>query len=216
MNGDGVHKIPGSPFWYFKIKENGRWRSKSTKTTSYTEAKVIRRKALQDQEEGRLPQGDIARWPFQRAGSQYIQNAALRLQPSSLRKETSFLARPNKRFGRVPCERITATQIQQLQTEMKNDGCKNTYSNLVLGATVRVLRFAKVWRRIRDDVHRVSERDVEPVARVLEKEEKKRLFEIAKSNPNWATAHAAALIAASTTARGADLRCLRWSDVDLY
>jgi integrase len=36
------------------------------------------------------------------------------------------------------------------------------------------------------------------------------------TNPKWATAYAAALIAASTTSRGADLRSLRWSDVDLF
>jgi hypothetical protein len=67
---------------------------------------------------------------------------------------------------------------------MRNDGRKNTYNNLVLGATMRVLRFAKVWRRIRDDVTRLPEGDNKPVARVLQLQEKRRLFEVAKSNPN--------------------------------
>jgi integrase len=138
------------------------------------------------------------------------------LRATSLKKEAFFLVRPKKQFGRVACERITAMHIQQLQAAIRNDGCKNTYNNLVLGATSRVLRFAKVWRRIRDDVTRLPEGDSKPVARVLELEEKKRLFEVAKSNPNWTTAYAAALIAASTTARGADLRGLRWSDIDLF
>jgi hypothetical protein len=52
---------------------------------------------------------------------------------------------------------------------------------------VRVLRFAKVWRWIRDNVTRLPERDNKPVARVLELREKKRLFEVAKS-PNRTTA----------------------------
>jgi integrase len=99
---------------------------------------------------------------------------------------------------------------------MKGTGLKNSYNNLVLGATGRVLKHAKVWRRIRDDVKRLSEKDIKPVARVLEPEEKQRLFEFAKTNSNWATAYSAALIAASTTARGADLRSLRWSNVDLF
>jgi integrase len=216
MNGDGLHKIHGSPFWYYKIKENGRWRGISTKTASYTEAKRIRRNALQDQEEGRLPEGEIVRCPFERAASIYLQKAVMRLRPSSIKKEVSFLMRPKKLFGRLACEKITAMHIHQLQTEMKNDGRKNTYNNLVLGATMRVLRFAKVWRRIRDDVTRVSERDNKPVARVLKPEEKRQLFEVAKSNPSWATTYAAALIASSTTARGADLRGLVWSDIDLF
>ena len=99
---------------------------------------------------------------------------------------------------------------------MKNDGCKNTYNNLVLGATIRVLRFAKTWRRIRDEVTRLSERGNKPVARVLQPDEKKRLFVVARSNPNWTIVYAAALIAASTSARAADLRGLRWSDIDLF
>jgi integrase len=216
MRGDGLFRIPKSPFWYYKLKENGRWRGVSTKTKNYQDAKRFRRKALQDQEEGRLPEGEIAGWPFERAALQYVQKASTRLRPNSLKKELSFLMRPKKSFGRVPCERITATHIHELQAEMKNGGCKNTYNNLVLGTTIRVLRFAKTWRRIRDDVTRLSERDNEPVARVLQPDEKKRLFVVARSNPNWTTVYAAALIAASTSARAADLRGLRWSDIDLF
>jgi integrase len=159
----------------------------------------------------------LPRWPFERAASHYLRtSAALRLRANSLKKEATFLTRPTKLFGAVACERITATEIQQLQGEIKGARLKNTYNNLVLGATARVLKHAKVWRRIRDDVKRLSEKDIKPVARVLEPEEKRRLFEVAKSNPNWTTAYAAALIAASTTARGADLRGLRWSNVDLF
>jgi integrase len=217
MKGDGLHRIPRSRFWYYKIKVNGRWHSVSTKTTSYQEAKRKRHDALEDQKDGRLPDGEIARWPFERAASHYLQTeAALRLRASSLKKEAFFLVRPTQLFGHVPCEEITVANIKQLQAKMKNAGLKNTYNNLVLGATGRVLKLAKVWRRIRDYVKRLSEKENKPVARVLEPEEKRRLFDVAKANPNWITTYAAALIAASTTARGADLRGLRWSDVDLF
>jgi integrase len=216
MRGDGLFRIPKSPFWYYRLKESGRWRGISTKTTSYQDAKRLRRKALQDQEEGRLPDGEIARWPFERAAAQYLRKVAMRLRPNSVKKEAFFLVRPKKQFGRVACEQMNAMHIQQLQAAIRNDGRKNTYNNLVLGATVRVLRFAKVWQRIRDDVTRLPERDNKPVARVLELQEKKRLFEVAKSNPNWTTSYAAALIATGTTARGGDLRGLRWSDIDLF
>ena len=217
MKGDGLHRISRSKFWYYKIKVNGRWHSVSTKTTSYQEAKRKRSDALKAQEDGCLPEGEIARWPFERAASHYLRtNAALRLRDNSLKKEATFLARPTKLFGAVACERITAAHIQQLQAEMKGTGLKNTYNNLILGAARRVLKHAKVWRRIRDDVKRLSEKDIKPVPRVLEPEEKRRLFEVAKTNPNWTTAYAAALIANSTTARGADLRSLRWSNVDLF
>jgi integrase len=217
MRGDGLHRIPRSKFWYFKVKRNGRWRSVSSKTTSYQEAQRKRAEALKAQEDGCLPEGEIARWPFERAAAHYLRtNAGLRLRASSLKKEASFLVRATRLLGILACERITAAHIQQLQGEIKGAGLKNTYNNLVFGATGRVLKHAKVWRRIRDDVKRLSEKDIKPVARVLEPEEKRRLFEVAKSNYNWTAAYAAALIAASTTARGADLRGLRWSNVDLF
>ena len=52
----------------------------------------------------------------------------------------------------------------------------------------------------------LSERDIKPVARVLQPERKEAaLSRLPGSNPNWTVAYAAALIAANTTARGADL-----------
>ena len=130
-----------------------------------------------------MPDGEIARWPFERAANQYLRKVAMRLRPNSFKKEAFFLVRPKKQFGRVACELLNATHIQQLQAAIRNDGRKNTYNNLVLGATVRVLRFAKVWRRIRDDVTRLPERDNKPVARVLELREKKRLRSESHSTP---------------------------------
>jgi hypothetical protein len=112
MSGDGLYKIPKSPFWYFKLKENGRWRGVSTKTRNYADAKRKRSKVLQDQEEGRWPTGEIARWPFERAASQYILKADMRLRPGSIKKELSFLVRPKKSFGHIACELITATNCR--------------------------------------------------------------------------------------------------------
>ena len=98
---------------------------------------------------------------------------------------------------------------------MKAAQRQNTYINLVMGATARVLKFAKVWRRIEDDVSRLPERK-SPVARVLSPEQKKKLFDVAATNLNWTSAYAATLISANTTARGCDLRTLRWPDVDWF
>jgi hypothetical protein len=91
--------------------------------------------------------------------------------------------RPIRAFGTVPCEKIAAANIQRLQAEMKGSGCKGSYVNLVVGATGRVLRFAKTWRRIRDEVIRLPER-TKPVASVLTPEQKARRFQVAASNPN--------------------------------
>jgi integrase len=98
---------------------------------------------------------------------------------------------------------------------MKDEGLQSSYINLVIGATSRALRFAKTWRKIRDDVSRLRERPPS-IARVLNAEQKARLFQIAANEPRWVVAYAAALIAANTASRAADLRSFRWSDVDLF
>ena len=201
MRGDGLYRRPGSPYWYTKLRINGRWREISTKKRKYGEAKSERKKLIQDQDEGRLPEGQLAGWAFERVAHQYLQAASIRLRPSSLKKERFFLVRPIREFGSLHCEKITAASIRQLQMNMKEGGCQNSYINLVTGATARVLRFSKTWRRIQDDVNRLPERAM-PIARVLTVEEKARLFGVAARNPDWMVAYTAALIAVSTTTFG--------------
>jgi integrase len=215
MRGDGLYKRPGSPFRYFKLKStNGRWREISTREKNYLEAKRKRRRAIQDQEDGKWPDGELARLPFGVVVDRYLEIAATRLRPSSRRKEAFFLVRPTRLFGSLACEKITGLNVQQLQASMKEDGCHNSYINLVVSAAARVLRLAKTWRRIQDDVHRLRER-VPPPRRVLAPEQKVMLFKVAATNPEWTVAYAAGLIAANTTMRGCDLRGLQRSDVDL-
>jgi integrase len=98
---------------------------------------------------------------------------------------------------------------------MKDGGCRDSYNNLVFGAASRVLRFAKVWKRLESEVKRIRER-AKPAGRVLTQQEESRLFQVASSKPGWVVAYAAGLIAASTTCRGCELKALKWKDVDLF
>ena len=52
MRGDGIYKRPGSPYWYFKLKLQGRWKEFSTKTENYHEARRRRKKAHDELEAG--------------------------------------------------------------------------------------------------------------------------------------------------------------------
>lgn len=54
------------------------------------------------------------------------------------------------------------------------------------------------------------------VGRVLTREQKELLFQVAGSRGAWMVAHCAAALAASTTCRGVELKNLRWRDVDLF
>jgi hypothetical protein len=144
MRGDGVYKGPGSPYWYYKLKDNSRWHEISTKTKNYQKARQVRRDALKSLEEGRLVIGGLARLPFEAVAAKYLRAAALRLRESTLKKERLFLVRSIRLFGHLMCDQVTDTEMFRLQETMKRDGCLNTYVNLVVDATARVLRFARV------------------------------------------------------------------------
>jgi integrase len=212
---DGLYRRPKSPYWYFKLKQNGVWREHSTKCKKYNEAKGIKSRTAQDLENGMLPDSDCANSPFSEAVEAYLAAAALRLKLSSLRKERFFLVRPRRQLGSIRCQKVTPLNIRELQSSMKADGCSNSYVNLVVGAASRVLQFAKVWKRLAEDVLRLPESKV-PIGRVLTESEKMKLFKTAESNPDWITAYSAGLIAVSTGMRGCELKHLKWGAVDLF
>lgn len=54
------------------------------------------------------------------------------------------------------------------------------------------------------------------VGRALMPEEKTMLFETAAQKPGWMVAHCAAVLAASTTCRGVELKNMKWKHVDLF
>src|SRR5438045_2853228 len=50
---DGLHKRRG--IWHFKLKIGGKWKEISTHKKNYQDARKERQKAVQAQQEGRLP-----------------------------------------------------------------------------------------------------------------------------------------------------------------
>ena len=83
------------------------------------------------------------------------------------------------------------------------------------GVLRRMLKRAKVWNAISEDVKALPEHQG-AVAKVLPPDLKRKLFETAASRPEWLVAHCAAVLAVSTTCRGVEIKSLRWQDVDLF
>jgi integrase len=83
------------------------------------------------------------------------------------------------------------------------------------GVLRRMLKRAKIWNAIAEDVRALPERQ-NAVGRVLPADLKRKLFETAASKPEWMVAHCAAVLAVSTTCRGIEIRNLKWQDVDLF
>jgi integrase len=81
-----------------------------------------------------------------------------------------------------------------------------------LGVLRRVLKRAKRWHLISEDIEPLPERH--NVGRALQRAEKLNLLKTAASRPEWQIARLAALLALNTTMRACEIRALQWQDLD--
>jgi len=82
-----------------------------------------------------------------------------------------------------------------------------------IGAVRRMLKKAKRWSLIAEDVRPLKE--PRSIGQALSYEQKVRLLHAADSNPEWQNARLAMTIALCTTMRGVEIKNLHWADVDL-
>jgi len=86
--------------------------------------------------------------------------------------------------------------------------------NAELGILRRILKRAKLWARVADDIRPLKEPST--IGRAITEEEKYRLLKTAVKRPEWETAYLAAILCLNTSARGCELKGLQWCDVDLF
>ncbi|MBC7932217.1 MAG: site-specific integrase [Rubrivivax sp.] len=85
--------------------------------------------------------------------------------------------------------------------------------NMEIGVMRRILKRAKLWHVLADDVKPLKE--PRTIGRALSPDEKFKLLETASQKPEWETACWAALLALNTTMRGCEIKALRWRDMNL-
>jgi integrase len=84
--------------------------------------------------------------------------------------------------------------------------------NMEVGAVRRMLKRAKRWGPLADDIKPL--RQPRSIGRAMSLEDKLRLLSTAASNPDWENACLAMTLALCTTMRGVEIKNLRWRDVD--
>jgi integrase len=82
-----------------------------------------------------------------------------------------------------------------------------------MGTIRRLLKRAKRWHGVADDIRPLRER--REVGRALAPDQKLKLLRTARSRPELQVAYRAAVLALHTTMRGCELKTLRWRDIDL-
>ncbi len=170
----------------------------------------------------------LARQPFGLAADDYVTARKLELAPASQAKEKQLLVQLRAYFKQEPLKAITAKRITEYRAWRANQTVEKKSGrhfagyavrgpatlNAELGILRRILKRARLWARVADDIKPLKEPST--IGRALTEDDKQRLLKTAVMRPEWETAYLAAILCLNTTSRGCELKGLQWSDVDLF
>ncbi|MGC9222878.1 MAG: tyrosine-type recombinase/integrase [Terracidiphilus sp.] len=115
-------------------------------------------------------------------------------------------------FGKLLLNEIRGEHISRYQRARLKEGASNRTVNIEVGLLRLVLRKAKLWYNIADDVTMLKERA--DIGRELSDDEVHRLFTACKASVSRGL-YPAVLTSIHTGLRSQELRLLRWHQVDL-
>ena len=204
----------GRTYWTdFSI--NGQRFRQSLDTTDWREAQRIEKERIAQASAGKLTLSgqQFGRLAFSEAADRYLNGRKVELSERSLKKERQLLTAPRRFFAATALNRISSETLLAYRDSRSHDGLKPSYLNMEMGAIRRILKKAKRWLMLADDIRPLKEN--RSVGKALAHEEKLKLLRTAAACPEWQVVRCAAIIALNTTMRGCELRGLRWRDVNL-
>lgn len=202
--------------WHCHFVVNGQRFRQSLGTKDWREAQAKEKELIAQASEGKLTQSctALARQPFAQAADDYVAARKLELAEASRAKEKQLLVQLRAHFQQTPLKAITSKRITDYRTWRAGQKVGPATLNAELGILRRILKRAKLWARVADDIRPLKE--PQTIGRALTEDDKKRLLQTAAMRPEWETAYLAAILCLNTTTRGCELKGLRWSDVDLF
>jgi len=202
--------------WHCHFVVNGQRFRQSLGTKDWREAQSKEKELIGQATEGKLTQtsASLARQPFGQAADDYMTARKLELAPASQAKEKQLLVQLRAYFQQEPLKSITAKRISEYRAWRAEQKVGPATLNAELGILRRILKRAKLWARVADDIRPLREPGT--IGRAITEDEKQRLLKTAVMRPEWETAYLAAILCLNTTARGCELKGLQWCDVDLF
>jgi len=201
--------------WWTDFSVHGQRFRQSLDTTDWRAALSEEKKLIAHAQTGKLSAAgqSFARLAFTEAAKRYLDSRKLELCERSQKKERQLLVHPSRFFQATPVARITAENLLAYRESRAKSGTGPAFVNMEMGVIRRILKRAKRWHIVAEDIRPLKER--REVGRALAHEEKLRLLRLAQTRPEWQVARCAAILALNTTMRGCELRGLRWRDVNL-
>jgi integrase len=204
--------------WHMDVTINGVRYREALDTTDRREALALEKKRVGEIQQGKGASKsgrDFARKPFIEAADQFLGDRKPHVADRTYQLERNLLYPLRTFFGETPVRRISADDIASYQRTRRETGISGRTLNMEIAVLGRIMKRAKVWSTVAEDVSRDRE-GTRPIAKVLTAEQKKLLFETAASKDEWLTVYCAAVLAVNTTCRSIELKHLRWRDIDLF
>ena len=214
--GTNVALVKRGKTWHCHFVVNGQRFRQSLKTSDWREAQSKEKDLIGQAIEGKLTQTStsLARQPFGQAADDYVTARKLELAQPSRSKEKQLLVQLRAYFKQEPLRTITAKRIIEYRAWRAEQKVGPATLNAELGILRRIMKRARTWARVADDIRPL--REPSSIGKALTEEEKQRLLKMAVMRSEWETAYLAAVLCLNTTAQGCELKGLQWSDVDLF
>jgi integrase len=200
--------------WWTDFSVNGVRYRESLDTTDWREAQAKEKELISQASQGKLVTGyqQFGRLAFSQAADLYIAERLPHLSASSIQTEKGRLKPLKTHFATTCLSRIVADSVRLYVAARKAGNLSNRTINMEVSCLARILRRAKRWHLIADEIRPLPER--RDIGRVLTPEQKSNLMKTALSKPEWQVARLAMTLALNTTMRACEIRGLRWQDVD--
>jgi integrase len=202
--------------WHCHFVVNGQRFRQSLGTKDWREAQNKEKELIGQAMQGKLTQTStsLARQPFGQAADDYVTARKLELATASQAKEKQLLVQLRAYFQQAPLKSIAAKQVVEYRAWRAEQKVGPATLNAEIGILRRIMKRARLWARIADDIRPLKEPST--IGRALTDEEQQRLIKTALMRPEWETAYLAAVLCLNTTARSCELKGMQWSDVDLF
>jgi integrase len=201
--------------WHTDFSVHGQRYRQSLDTTDWREAQSKEKDLIGQATAGNLaPSSQLfARLTFVEAADRYVADRLACLAPRSIVTEQERLKPLRTFFSPLTLTRISSDSIRNYIAHRKQKGAANRTLNMELGVLRRILKQAKRWHLLAEEIKPLPERH--NVGRAMQHGEKLKLLKAAASRPEWQLARLAATLALNTTMRAGEIRGLQWRDVDL-
>ncbi len=200
--------------WWTDFSINGMRYRLSLDTIDWREAQSREKEKIAAASAGKLtPETQcFARIAFPEAAARWLAEKRPRVAPKTYITELERANAPKLFFGQARLKDITVESVLAYMRQRSEQGLSNATINRELDIIRGVLKRARLWHRMADDVKPLPARS--NIGRALSMDQEARLLRISASRPEWNTARLAMVLALNTTCRGCELKGLHWRDVD--